>query len=83
MQQKAPKEAVRFGRALHRILDFFMEADPQLDPYLLRKVDLSYAYMRIWVRRNDISSSSLLIPKDLRDEDQVLGLRLFIPMGYM
>ena len=38
---------MRFGRALHQILDYILVAEPRLGPNFLRKVDLEYAYMHI------------------------------------
>ena len=71
---------MRFGRALHRILDIIMEADPQLGPYFLSKVDLDDQYIQILVRINDIPSLDLLTPKDLKEEEQLVGFHLSTPM---
>ena len=61
MQQAAPKEAMRFGVSLYRLLDCILEADPLLGTYFLSKVDLDNAYMRIWVGINGIPSVTFLI----------------------
>ena len=62
--QEAPKEAMRFGRALHNLLDCIVEADPWIGPTFLNKVDLADSYMRICIRLNGIPSIEFLIPKE-------------------
>ena len=47
--QVVHKEAMRFGKSLHRIIDCILSAPPKLGPTFLNKVDLADAYMRIWV----------------------------------
>ena len=74
---------MRFGRALHRLLDIIMEADPQLGPYFLSKVDLADQYIQILVRINDIPSVYLLTPKDRKEEEQLVGFHLSTPIGYV
>ena len=44
---------MRFRKALYRVIDFILAAPPKLVPTFLNKVDLAYAYMRIWVRLED------------------------------
>ena len=45
-----------FGRSLHKLLDCIVEANPQIGPPFLSKVDLVGAYMIIWVSLNKILS---------------------------
>ena len=56
---------------------------PKLGPTFLKKVDLSDAYMRIWVRLEDIPSVAFLVPKATPEEDQLVGFHLSITMGYV
>ena len=79
----AQKESMHFGKALHRLLDCILAADLALGPTYLCKVDLADAYMRIWVRVEDVPSVDLLIPKDKAIEEQLVGFHLYILMGYM
>ena len=54
-----------------------------LGPTLLRKVDLDDAYTRIWVSLKEITYVALLITKEQKEEDNIVGLNLSIPMGYV
>ena len=45
---------MRFGKALYRVIDCIITAPPKLGPTFLNKFDLEDAYMRIWVRLEDI-----------------------------
>ena len=47
VHQAAPKEYMRFGRALNILPDCILWNKPMLGPDLLRKFDLADAYMRI------------------------------------
>ena len=59
----APKESMRFGKALYWIIGCILAAEPNLGPAFLNKVDLVDAYMPIWVRLEDILSVSFLVPQ--------------------
>ena len=59
----AEKEAMRFGRSLHRLLDCILKEDPELGPRFLCKVDLYDTYMCIWLRLAYIPSVEFIIPK--------------------
>ena len=61
---------MRFGKALYRVIYCILKAPPELGPTLLNKVDLADAYMRIWVRLEDIPSVALLVPKSTPEEDE-------------
>ena len=74
---------MRFGKALYRVIDCILNAPSKLGPTFLNKVDLSDAYLHIWVRLEDIPSVAFLVPKATPDEDQLVGFHLSIPMGYV
>ena len=74
---------MRFGKSLYRFIDCILNAPPKLAPTFLKKVDLSDAYMRIWVQIEDIPSVAFLVPKATPDEEQLVGFHLLIPMGYV
>ena len=79
----AHKEAIRFGKALYRVINCSLTAPPKLGPTFLNKVDLPDAYMRIWVRLKDIPLVELLVPKATTNEEQLARFHLSIPMGYV
>ena len=64
VNQVAPKESIRFGQSLHRLLDCILEAEPALGMAYLGKVDLTNVYMLIWVLLAYIPSVDLLIPQE-------------------
>ena len=74
--QVAQKEAMRFGKALYKVIDCIITAPPKIGPDFLSKVDLAYAYMRIWVRLEDIPLVEFLVPKATLDEEQLVGFHL-------
>ena len=74
---------MRFGKALYRVIDCILKAPQELGPTFINKVDLADAYMRIWVRLEDIPSVAFLVPKATLEEDQLVGFHLSIPMGYV
>ena len=77
------KEAMRFGKALYMVIDCILAAPPKLGPTFLNKIDLADAYMRIWVRLENIPSVTFLVPKATPDEEQLVGFHLSIRMGYV
>ena len=81
--QVAHKEAMRFGKALYRVIDCILTAPPKLGSTFLNKVDLADAYIRIWVRLEYIPSVAFLVPKATPDEEQLVRFHLSIPMGYV
>ena len=72
-----------FEKALNRVIDFILAAPTKLGPAFLNKVDTAYAYMRIWVRLEDIALVSFLVPKATPDKEELLGFHLSIPMLYV
>ena len=58
---------MRFEKAVNRLFDYNIAADPALCPDYLRKVDIKYAYMHIWVQAEYGPSSAFLIPKETED----------------
>ena len=76
-------EVMRFGGALLRILKQVLTADPHLETVYLSKVVLSEAYMRFWVRMEDVPSVTFLIPKKTPSNTQLVVFHLSFPMGYI
>ena len=79
----AHREALRCRKTLHKVIDCILVPPPKLCPTVLNKVDLAEAYMRIWVRLEDIPSVAFLVPKATPEEYQLVGFHLSIPMGYV
>ena len=63
VSQAAHKEAMRFRKALYRVINCILVTPPKLGPTFLNKVDLADAYMRIWVRLKEKPSVVFLLPK--------------------
>ena len=57
--------------------------EPRLGLVYLGKVDLADSYMRLWVCLEDTPSVELLIPRKKPTNDQLVGLHLSLPMGYL
>ena len=74
---------MRFRKAPYRLIDCIIASPPELGPAFLNKVDLNHAYMRIWVRLEDIPSVAFLVPKTTPEEEQLVGFHSSIPMGYV
>ena len=81
--QVAHKEAMRFRKALYRVIYCTLKAPLELGPTFLNKVNLADAYMRIWLRLEEIPSVAFLVPKATPEEDQLVGFHLSITRGYV
>eukprot|EP00957_Ditylum_brightwellii_P200910 15314834-Ditylum_brightwellii.AAC.1 len=53
---------MQFGRTLHRVLRQIVLADPALGPVFISKVDLANAYMRVWIRLEDVPRLAFMVP---------------------
>ena len=76
-------EAMRFRGALLYILKKILTANPRLGPVYLRKLDLADAYMRLWVRMENVPSVAFLIPKKTLSDTHLVGFHLSLSMGYI
>ena len=70
-----------FGGTLQNILHRVLEIEPSLGPFYLSTVDLTNAYMRLWVWLQDTPIIYFLIPKKQRDYSQLAGFHLSPQMG--
>ena len=59
----APKEVMRFGRALRFLVDLILTAGPALGTAFMRKVDLTDTHMYIWLRLADVPAVYFLVPR--------------------
>ena len=76
-------EAMRSRGVIQRILRQFLTVDPRLGPFYLSKLDLANAYMKLWVRMEDVLSVAFLITKEKTRDLQLVGFHLSLPMGYV
>ena len=76
-------EEMRFSGALQSILKQVLTVDLRLGPVYLNRIYLVDAYMRLWVRMEDVLSVAFLIPKENPSETQLVGFHRSLPMGYV
>ena len=81
--QEAPKEVVRFGGTLGRIIRPILQVKPQIGPVYLGKVYLIGAYMWMWVRLEDTPSVAFLVRQKNPTDEQLVGFHLALTMGYV
>jgi hypothetical protein len=77
----APREAMQFGKALERILQSIVDANPDHGPVQLIKVDIADGFYRIWLNVHDIPKLAVAIPT-LHGDEPLLALPLVLPMGW-
>jgi hypothetical protein len=77
----APREAMQFSKALERILQATVDANPKHGPVQLIKVDLGDGFYRIWLNIHAIPKLAVAIPT-LYSEERLPALRLVLPMGW-
>ena len=77
------KYSMRFYKALHRLFDCILSAEPALGATYLCKVDLADAYMFIRYYQKTPPPAAFLIAKETAQQEQIVGFHLSIPMGYM
>ena len=82
-ERLSPMEAMHFRGTLHHILNQVLTANPRLGEVYLIKVDLEDAYIKFWVRMEDVPSVALLIPKDTPRKTHLVVFHLSLPIGYI
>jgi hypothetical protein len=75
------QEAMQFGKALQRILQDIVSANPLFGPVSIIKVDIADGFYRISVNPDDIPKLAVAIPQLCGDEP-LLALPLVLPMGW-
>jgi hypothetical protein len=80
-EKRAPQDAMQFGKALERILQALVDANPIHGPVYLLKVDIANRFYRIWLNIGDIPKLACSLPADIGDEP-LLALPLVLPMGW-
>lgn len=77
----APPEAMQFGKALQRVLDKIVHADPAYGPVYLAKIDIADGFYRIRIRTWDIPRLGVILPTD--GGDPLVAFPLALPMGWV
>ena len=77
----APQEAMQFGRALQRIIQTIVQANPRYGPVYISKIDISDGFYRVHVRPRDIPKLAVLLPTT-SGEAPLVGLPNSLPMGW-
>jgi hypothetical protein len=77
----APRESMQFGKALERILQAIVDANPAFGPVHLIKVDIADGFYRIWLNVQDIPKLAVAIPA-LDGKEPLLALPFVLPMGW-
>ena len=76
----APLEAMQFGKALDRILQRILAANPRHGPTYILKIDLSDGFYRVRLRAEDIPTLGVAFPVG-PGEEPLVALPLTLPMG--
>jgi hypothetical protein len=77
----APREAMQFGHALHRILRKIRFANSDDGPVYLLKVDIADGFYRVYVAPRDVPKLGVAFPH--RDgEEPLVAFPLALPMGW-
>ena len=58
----APREAMQLGKALQRILQALVDANPAHGPVNMLKVDIADGFYRIWLNVADIPKLACALP---------------------
>ena len=77
----APPEAIQLERELARILRRIVTANPAYGLVFMSKTDLADAYMRVWVKIDDVPKLAFAIPPAPGDQEQLIGFHLSLPRG--
>jgi hypothetical protein len=83
VRKQAPPEAMQFRGALHRLLHAIVDADPAHGLVQMAKVDLSDAYMRIWLNLKDLTKLAFMIPPHCTNPEPLIGFHLALPMDFV
>ena len=79
-ERGAPAEAMQFGKALNRILQRIVAANPRCGPTYMLKLDLYDGFYRVRLHAEDIPTLGVAFPVG-PGEDPLVALPLTLPMG--
>lgn len=77
----APAEAMQFGRALLRVIQQIVSANPAFGPVKMGKYDLADGYYRIAVEWATALALAVMLPR-FDEEDALIAIPLVLPMGW-
>ena len=75
-------DSMQFGRAFERLLQKLHRADTRHGPVYISKVDISDAFMRVWIQLHSIPILGAIIPS-LDGEEPMVGFPMILPMGWI
>ena len=74
---------MQFGRALHRVLERIVRADPRYGPVALSKIDIVDGfYSRVWLQLADIPKLGVVLPTTPL-QPYLIAFPLALPMGWV
>lgn len=78
----APSESMQFGRALQRLLQRLVDADPRYGPTYIIKVDIADGFYRIHLNPRDTPLLGVAFPS-APDGTPLVAIPLTLPMGWV
>jgi len=73
---------MQFGRALQRILQRILLADPKFGPVYLSKIDIADGFYRVHLAPRDVPRLGVLLPQS-QGEEPMVALPWVLPMGWV
>jgi hypothetical protein len=73
---------MQFGKALQRVVESIVNANPRFGPVQLCKVDIADGFYRVEIRPADIPKLGVIIPSRTEDQEQLIAFPLVLPMGW-
>ena len=77
----APPEAMQFGKALQRVLQTLVRANPRYGPVKLGKIDISDGFYRIGLQPSHVPRLGVILPH--QGTQSYVALPLALPMGWV
>ena len=80
---QAPIEAMQFSQKILRLLRTILNTKPWIGSIFMSKMDLSDAYMRVWIRSEDLQRLAFVVPLHLSDHDTLISFHIYLMMSYV
>ncbi len=77
----APQESMQFGKALSRMLQGIIEANPIYGDCYIYKVDVSDGFYRVWLCTSSVAKLGVTLPK-MAGLPDLVAFPLVLPMGW-
>ena len=78
----APAEAMQFVRALQRLLQRILLADPVHGPVYIAKIDIADGFYRVALNPRDTPKLAVLLPQ-IGNEEPMVAIPHVLPMGWV